>query len=76
MTEDEKIWAKEVAALHAKLAIAVEALRPFADQDCESWGCVHAIDGPIICEPELARKALAQIEGDTPPPETDDEDSE
>ena len=42
----------------------LEALRPLAEMDCESWGCSHLEDEESNeCEPRDARIAIAKAEG-------------
>jgi len=45
----------DIEEANATIATLREALKPLAEQDCESWGC-HRIDK--VCQPEEARKAL------------------
>lgn len=55
---------EDIAFLLARVAALKAALAPLAAQDCESWGCLHALDNhdARTCVIERARAALKAVE--------------
>ena len=64
----ETKWGDEVklCPLHAAAPGLLEALRPLAEQDCESWGCDCTVGYKIKrfpdhdCSPRKARAAITK----------------
>lgn len=51
------------ADLRARIAELEAALAPLAEQDCESWGCLHAPDNQTVATCVVARARTVLGEG-------------